>query len=100
MGGNRVTFAQHVSPIFEARCVSCHGATKKKGGLDVRTIEAIIKGGESGPSVVAGDPEKSILWMRVDDGSMPPAGKPLTAAEKKAISDWIVGAKGGKLAAR
>jgi hypothetical protein len=33
--------------------------------------------------------------MRVDDGSMPPAGKPLTAAEKKSIQDWIAGATKG-----
>ena len=56
---------------------------------------------DNGAAVVLGDPDKSSLFQRVDDGSMPPAGKPLTAAEKKIISDWIAGAKkDGKLASK
>ncbi len=92
---NRVAFAEHVQPILQARCINCHGTAKKKGGLDVTSIASMLKGGETGPAIIAGDPTKSPLWMRVDDDSMPPAGKPLTMAEKKALQDWIAGASNG-----
>jgi hypothetical protein len=90
-----VAYASHVQPILETRCLNCHGAAKKKGGLDLSSIAAMLRGGDTGPAIVAGDPEKSPLWMRVDDGSMPPAGKTLTTAEKKTLQDWILAAKNG-----
>src|SRR5262249_27846792 len=80
----RVSFARDVAPLLAKRCLSCHGP-KKKGDLDMRTINGLLKGGDSGPAIVPGDPEKSPLWMRIDDDSMPPAGKPLTAAQKKLL---------------
>jgi hypothetical protein len=74
----------------------CHGDTKgPKGGLDLRTLASIMKGGDGGPGFKAGDLKNSPIWASVDDGSMPPAGKePLTDAEKKKIQDWIL--SGGK----
>ncbi len=84
----RVSFARDVAPLLAKRCLACHGP-KKKGDLDMRTLNGLLKGGDSGPAIVLGNPEKSPLWMRVDDDSMPPAGKPLTAAQKKLLHDWI-----------
>jgi hypothetical protein len=95
---NRLAFASDVLPVLKERCIDCHGGNKKKGGLDLTTIEAMLKGGDSGVAIVAGDPDKSPLYMRVDDGSMPPAGKPLTPAQKKILQDWIIGAKVGGFA--
>ena len=84
------TFAAAVLPVLQAKCVSCHGGFTAKAKLDVRTIAALARGGNAGPSIVAGEPEVSPLWTWIASGNMPPKGKPpLTAAEKKLIKDWI-----------
>jgi hypothetical protein len=82
-----------VSAVFKSKCTSCHGDTKgPKGDLDLRTLAAINKGGDSGPAVAPGDLAKSPLWESIDSGQMPPPKKdPLTADEKKLIRDWILG---------
>jgi Planctomycete cytochrome C len=85
-----VTFTKDVRPILEAKCAACHGKDKKSGGLDVQTVASLRKGGDGGPSLVPGMPEKSLLWDDIGGGRMPPKGKPgLTAAEKKVIQAWI-----------
>lgn len=85
-----VTFEQHVLPIFQAKCVNCHGAIKQKADLDVRTLAALRKGGDSGPSVVAGSLERSPLWESIVSNRMPPNRNKLTEAEKKVLQEWIV----------
>lgn len=56
-----------VVPVLEAKCNSCHGAEKPKGKLSLISIEAILKGGNEGPSVVAGKVDESPLLQRVLD---------------------------------
>ena len=76
--------------MLQTKCVSCHGGLSKKGALDLRTLEAIARGGNEGPAVQPGSPEVSPLWTWVASGNMPPKGKPqLTAAEKRLLRDWI-----------
>jgi type IV secretory pathway VirB10-like protein len=91
-----VAFDKEVLPIFKAKCNLCHGDTKgPKGGLDLRTLASIKKGGDSGDALVAGKIDKSLIWTSIDEGAMPPAGKPqLTDAEKTKIKNWIL--SGGK----
>lgn len=90
-----VTFAKDVQRIVTAKCATCHGNNDKfKGGLDLRTLDALHKGGESGQVVVGGQLEKSLLWESVDNGTMPPGKVKLTAAEKETVRRWIeAGAK-------
>jgi len=90
-----LTFAKDVQPIVTAKCVTCHGKDNKtKGGLDLRTLDALHKGGESGQVVVGGQLDKSPLWDSVDSGTMPPGKIKLTAAEKEMVRRWIeAGAK-------
>jgi hypothetical protein len=90
----KVNFSQHILPIFQAKCFTCHGAGKKKGGLDVSTLASTIKGGNGGNGVEAGKLDDSLIWTRVADDSMPPSKNKLTAAEKTKIKDWIL--QGGK----
>src|SRR5271154_4369842 len=54
-------FEQNVRPLLAEKCYSCHGDKKQKGGLRLDSIEAILKGGESGPAVVPGKPDDSLL---------------------------------------
>ena len=56
-GDREKFFEQNVRPLLAEKCYSCHGEKKQKGGLRLDSIEAILKGGESGPAVVPGKPE-------------------------------------------
>ena len=90
---------KEVSKVFVAHCNNCHGSVgKPKAGIDLRTVAAIMKGGEDGAIVKAGDPEKSVLYISLTAEAskpMPPDGKPRpTEAEIKLVHDWIAsGAK-------
>ncbi|HEY2952017.1 MAG TPA: c-type cytochrome domain-containing protein, partial [Verrucomicrobiae bacterium] len=49
----RLTFEEHIRPIFKANCFDCHGEGEKlKGELDLRLRRLTLKGGESGPAIV------------------------------------------------
>ena len=86
-------FLDRVRPLLNSRCVSCHGPDKVKAGLRLDSLEAALKGGDSGPALVPGKPGESILLASVmhskDDLKMPPKEK-LTAADIKLIETWIV----------
>ncbi len=78
-----------VREIFRGKCLRCHGADEPKAGLDLRSHEATLAGGELGPVIEAGSLEESLLWDMVDQDEMPPVGEPLTVAEKALLRDWI-----------
>src|SRR5437868_8545239 len=79
-------FEERVAPLLAARCYKCHSAEapKPKAGLRVDSREALLKGGESGPSLVPGNVDKSLLMRAVGwsdpDLQMPPKEK-MPAAE-------------------
>lgn len=81
-------------PLLTARCLMCHGA-KPRGGLDMRTLASLMKGGNGGSEVKPGKPDDSEIWKQIENDSMPPDGQvKLTPDEKKLIRDWILaGAK-------
>jgi hypothetical protein len=88
-------FDEQIAPLFARRCLECHNDSMKKGGLDLSHMESALTGGESGAALVAGKPDESYLWERISNDEMPPK-KPLAAAEKQRIRDWIVaGARWG-----
>ena len=66
-------------PILTKQCLGCHGGLQQKGGLDLRTIPLMLKGGESGPSIKSGQPADSELWKKIASGEMPPHEKKLSA---------------------
>jgi mono/diheme cytochrome c family protein len=84
------TFNAQVRPILKAYCLECHGeAAAPKGGLDLRLRRLILRGGESGPAVVAGRPDESLLVRRLQKGEMPPRKKKVPAAEIDVIRRWV-----------
>jgi hypothetical protein len=95
------TFEKDVQPILKARCLECHGASKPRAGLDLRTKAAMLKGGEGGPALKPGSADKSLLWTKVYYNRMPPGkDKKLSDAERAALKAWIDGgAHGGDGAA-
>lgn len=90
-----VLYTHVVAPILEAKCISCHGKHKRKGGLSLADEAAILKGGENGAVLVPGNAAESELIKRITllpahEDVMPPAGKtPLTDQEKQCLSWWI-----------
>jgi hypothetical protein len=87
---------KEIQPILNGHCGNCHGlAGKPKGGVDLRTLASIKKGGNDGEIVVPGDPKKSRLYVSIMEGSMPPDGKPAPDPKQlQLIHDWILsGAK-------
>ena len=83
--------------VLAEKCEKCHGASKKKGGLRVDSLQALTTGGESGPGVVPGEPEQSEIIRRVrlpvtQKGHMPPKKEPqLSSAEIASLTAWVRG---------
>jgi len=88
----RLHAGDEVSEILERRCVECHHKASPKGGLDLTTRASLLRGGETGPSLTAGDPDKSLLWLlaaRKQKPFMPHKRDRLPDAELRALADWI-----------
>ena len=88
VAGEKTSFDQQVAPILAEHCLGCHSGAKPKGGLDLTSAKAVLKGTKRSPAVVAGKPAESSLWLRVDAGEMPPK-KPLSADQKAILKTWI-----------
>ena len=89
-------YDKDVKPVLEARCFKCHGPEKQKAGLRLDVKESALKGGESGPALVPGKPEESLLMKRILSGEMPPpkllyeyAVRPPTTTEVETLRRWI-----------
>jgi mono/diheme cytochrome c family protein len=89
--------AREAGALLKARCLPCHGDDAKKlgGGLDLRTRESALRGGDSGePALVPGEPDKSRLYTAVTrrdpDLAMPPKeNDKLSVADVETIRRWI-----------
>ena len=96
-----VTYAADIQPIFQNSCYPCHSVKnpKPKGKLRLDSLDAVLKGGEDGPALVAGDSAKSAIVANVshlgdpDDYMPPPKNKdhiqPLTKEQIGLIRAWI-----------
>lgn len=88
---------QHdVLPILMRHCTVCHGRHRQEARLDLRTRETLIRGGKTGPAIVPGKPDASLLIQKVSAGQMPPKDrlveacvKPVDAAETEILVRWI-----------
>jgi hypothetical protein len=91
---NGVQFERDVWPIFEAKCVTCHGPEDQFNDLRLDSKDRILRGGKNGKVIVPGDPDKSPMYIRVslppdDLDIMPAEGSPLTAAQIETLRRWI-----------
>lgn len=92
MKEEKITFVDHVLPIFRQRCGSCHNANDRKGGLIVDQYAPIMEGGSSGAVIEPGDAEFSYLWLLInheDTPKMPPNADKLPENELAMIRKWI-----------
>jgi hypothetical protein len=84
-------FETKVRPLLIAKCVECHSGEKSKAGLRLDSREALLTGGESGPALVVGKPDESLLIDVIgyrNAVQMPPKAK-LPDAEIAILTDWV-----------
>ena len=87
-------FEKKIRPVLVERCYKCHSAQaeKLKGGLYLDSREGILKGGDTSPAIVPGDPDKSLLVetirYRNPDSQMPPKGK-LPDNQIADLVEWV-----------
>src|SRR5215813_8872461 len=78
-------FSKEIKPIFESRCIKCHGRGREKGSFRIDNRETLLKGGDSGPAIVPGKSTESLLIELVQgfdpDNVMPKKGSRLTAGQ-------------------
>ena len=85
-------FETHVRPILDEHCLKCHGSTKQWANLRLDSRDAILKGGDSGPAAVAGEPDESLLIRAVrhdDENLKMPQDDKLTDAQIEILSSWV-----------
>ena len=84
-----------VQPMLKQKCWACHNAEKQKGKLRMDSPDFLLKGGENGPILQAGDPAKSEMIKRLlleesDEHHMPPKGKTGMTEDEIAILHWWI----------
>ena len=85
-------FESRVRPILVDKCFKCHGEKKQSNGLRLDSREAALKGGDTGPALVAGKPDESLLVQAVAQThaelKMPPSGK-LPDSAVATLRQWV-----------
>ena len=85
-------FKKSIQPTFEDHCYECHNFNSRKGKFSLATRESLLAGGASGPAIVLGKPDRSLLINAVrhanDQLQMPPSGK-LAADKIAALEKWV-----------
>jgi len=88
-----VDFKKDIQPLLMTHCHTCHGATKREGGLRLDRREEALNGGDSGPTFVSGKSAESLLIKYVagvdPDILMPPEGERLTDEQIGLLRGWI-----------
>ena len=86
-------YQRRVAPLIDKYCLKCHAGVQQKGGLDLRSLETALRGGESGSALIPGKPNESHLFQFVSPKAanhMPPDPKrQLTAEEISLLKTWI-----------
>ncbi|MEZ6073354.1 MAG: c-type cytochrome domain-containing protein [Pirellulales bacterium] len=90
----KITYQDHVQPIFREKCSFCHNQDDAQNDLAVDSFSRLMQGGASGAAVVPGDPDSSRLWKLVshqEAPEMPPEEDKLDDASLEIIKQWIAG---------
>src|SRR5438067_1518436 len=90
-GNSAEQFELAVRPLLASKCYSCH-TDMKSGGLQLDSREHILTGGKSGPAIISGDPDGSLLIQAIRQThprlKMPPGGK-LKDDQIDAVAAWV-----------
>ncbi len=87
-------FEKKIRPVLSDRCYKCHSGDKVKADLYLDSRDGLLRGGESGPAVVPGDPDKSLLIHAIrhgdDELDMPPKQADwLTTEQIRDFESWV-----------
>ena len=88
-------FESKIRPLLAEKCYKCHSkeGDKVRGGLLLDTRESVLHGGNTGPALVAGNPDKSLLIQAVrykdEDLQMPPKGEKLSDQQIADLTEWV-----------
>lgn len=89
----RLDFRHDIQPLLQARCYTCHGPKRQRGGLRLDLRSAALAGGDSGRILIPGKSSASVLIRRVASNRaaerMPPRGKPLTPEQITRLRTWV-----------
>ncbi|MCA9426817.1 MAG: DUF1549 domain-containing protein, partial [Candidatus Omnitrophica bacterium] len=89
----KIDFESQIQPIFENRCLKCHGPEKQKSGFRLDHKEPAMLGGDYGKAILPGKGEESPLYRAIagldPDLQMPPSGDPVPKEEAELIKRWI-----------
>lgn len=91
-GVTKITYEEHIKPIFREHCVVCHSADDKSSGLALDTYAATLEGGSGGASIAEGDPGSSRLLKMVtheEQPYMPPDEDPIAEEKRELLRVWI-----------
>ncbi|MBM3826374.1 MAG: hypothetical protein FJ410_06625 [Verrucomicrobia bacterium] len=91
---DKLTYDDHIRPLLENKCFSCHNPDKKKGGLELTSYAGLVDGGSGGAVIDPGNPLASRLWTysaKKEEPFMPPEGAPLDAKDLVTLAKWIEG---------
>ncbi len=88
------SYANNIQPIFDQKCVSCHGPGRAENGLRLDSYEGVMKGTQYGPVVIPGSPttsalESVVIGTAAPSIRMPHGGQRLTEQEVQNITLWI-----------
>ncbi|HLT06957.1 MAG TPA: DUF1553 domain-containing protein [Cyclobacteriaceae bacterium] len=94
LAGEQIEFNRDIRPIFNKKCIACHGGVKQSGGFSLLFPEEALAVNESGkPAIVPSSPSESELIRRIEhddpDLRMPLEAEPLTREEIKLLKKWI-----------
>jgi hypothetical protein len=84
-------FDEDIAPLFKAHCIKCHNGDDPQGGLDLTSLESLVKGSDEGQVVINGLAEKSVLLKKIEARQMPPPKEkdPLSEEQVALIRRWI-----------
>tara|TARA_R110002096_G_scaffold26518_25_gene81860 strand:- start:5215 stop:6600 length:1386 start_codon:yes stop_codon:yes gene_type:complete len=93
VGQEKITYEEHVKPIFRQHCLKCHGNDKQKAGINLQSFGDAMKGGSGGEILIAGRSSQSLLYQSLidedDDLRMPPNKPPIPADQIEMVRKWI-----------
>ncbi|QDT00301.1 WD40 domain-containing protein [Adhaeretor mobilis] len=94
LAAEKITYQEHVRPIFAEHCFACHSQDEKRSDLALDQLSAALAGGVGGEVLTAGDASGSRLWHLItheESPSMPPGGDKLPDDQLALIEKWING---------
>ena len=96
LAAQQVTEREALVTILHVKCIVCHGKRIRRAKLDLRTRAGLLKGGKSGPAIVPGKPDESLLTKRITAREMPPPEwqfsyfrRVITSGELEKLRQWV-----------